>query len=67
MSSEEILVSRVSEWWIYVFNLTPFASNLSYIFLPGSTKVRMANTDPIWIRINNTERMDEGGGERGKE
>ena len=34
--SEEILVSWVSEWLIIVFNLTPFASYVSFIYLSGS-------------------------------
>ena len=31
MVPKEFFVSGVSELWIYVFNLTPFASNLSFI------------------------------------
>ena len=62
MSIEDIFSRWVSEWWDYVLNLTPFASNLSYIYLTrldpysdygsGSTKVLI--TSPIWIRIHNT-------------
>ena len=64
MAPEEIKVSWVSERWIFVFNLTPFASNLSYVYLLyvdldpyseyeyGSTK--LLNTNLIWIRIHNT-------------
>ena len=33
---EEKILVWVSEWWIFVSNLTPFASYLSYFYLCGS-------------------------------
>ena len=61
MAPEELfLVSGVSEWWIYVLNLAPFASILSYTV----TVLTRVYPDPYWdtdpdppssrIRIHNT-------------
>ena len=36
---KKFLVSCVSEWWFYVYNLTSLASNLFYIYLCGSESV----------------------------
>ena len=47
MAPEELLVSLVSELWMYVLILTPIASILSYIYMCGS------NTDPDtqhWVK-----------------
>ena len=56
MALDEIF-SQLSLWRVilYVFNLTPFASYLSYNYLCGSKSTKVLNTDPIWIRIHNTE------------
>ena len=53
---EPFLVSGVSEWWIYVLNLAPFASILSYtgihmcvsrsILGLGSRSTKFPNKDP---------------------
>ena len=43
---KNLKISWVSEWWICVLNLTPFASILS---------TKLLNTDPIRIRIHNTD------------
>ena len=63
MAMEEILRHLGlwnSEWWIFVYNLPPFASNLFNFSCVdpdpyweyGSTKLR--KMDPIWIRIHIT-------------
>ena len=49
------LVSLVSEWWIYVLNLTPFASIFSYIYMCGSESTKLLNPNPIRIRIHETD------------
>ena len=68
MLPKEILLSWVSELWIYILNRTG-----TYIFLPpfyfiftcvdpdpyseygsGFGPKKLLNTDPIWIRIHNT-------------
>ena len=61
MPPEELFSQfSLSEWWIYVLNLTPFASILSFtgicaMYMCGSGSVKLLNTDPIRIRINNTD------------
>ena len=62
MPPEELFSQfSLSEWWIYVLNLTPFASILSFtgiyaMYMCGSGSVKLLNTDPIRIRINNTDK-----------
>ena len=60
MARTKLLVSWPSEWWCFVFTLTPFASNLSYFYVCDSeyvlrTRIRIlkvAKTDPIWIQMH---------------
>ena len=61
MAPANFLVRWNFEWWIYVLNLTPVASILSYIYnlqVGIRTRIRIRNTDPdpqsSRIRIHNT-------------
>ena len=52
MAPEELLVSWVSEWWIYVLNILAFASISSYIYMCGSGPTELLNSNPIRARIH---------------
>ena len=55
MALEDIfLVSLVSKLGIFVFNFSPFASNLSYFLPVWIVSSKLLNTDPIGIWIHNT-------------
>ena len=53
---EEKNLVWVSEWWIFVSNLMYTFCVLFILFLPLwiCIRIRIKNTDPIWIRIHNT-------------
>ena len=53
-TGRSFLVSWVTEWWIFVYNLKSFASYLSYIYLCGSGSVfgiQIRICTWIWIQF----------------
>ena len=61
MAPKELFISWVSEWLIYVLNLTHFSSILSYIYIGKYPMVRVcgSNTDPDpqhWYRYQEKSR-----------